>query len=93
MLITGLANPEQIVTYLVNNNCNFEHMKFKDHHDYITNDLEKIDPLLNILTTEKDYAKLIKTFPERNIYYLPISVNIDSDKLFNKLILDYCQTN
>ena len=93
MLITGLANPEQIVTYLVNNNCNFEHKKFKDHHDYITNDLEKIDPLLNILTTEKDYAKLIKTFPERNIYYLPISVNIDSDKLFNKLILDYCQTN
>lgn len=93
MLITGLANPEQIVTYLVNNNCNFEHKKFKDHHDYITNDLEKIDPLLNILTTEKDYAKLIKTFPERNIYYLPISVNIDSDKLFDKLILDYCQTN
>ena len=93
MLITGLANPEQIVTYLVNNNCNFEHKKFKDHHDYITNDLEKIDPLLNILTTEKDYAKLIKTFPERNIYYLPISVNIDSGKLFNKLILDYCQTN
>ena len=93
MLITGLANPEQIVTYLVNNNCNFEHKKFKDHHDYITNDLEKIDPLLNILTTEKDYAKLIKIFPERNIYYLPISVSIDSDKLFNKLILDYCQTN
>jgi tetraacyldisaccharide 4'-kinase len=93
MLITGLANPEQIVTHLVKNNCNFEHKKFKDHHDYITNDLEKIDPLLNILTTEKDYAKLIKTFPERNIYYLPISVNIDSDKLFNKLILDYCQTN
>ena len=93
ILITGLANPEQIVTYLVNNNCNFEHQKFKDHHDYLSNDLEKIDPLLNILTTEKDYAKLIKTFPERNIYYLPISVNIDSDKLFDKLILDYCQTN
>jgi tetraacyldisaccharide 4'-kinase len=93
VLITGLANPEQIVTYLVNNNSNFKHQKFKDHHDYISNDLEKIDPLLNILTTEKDYAKLIKTFPERNIYYLPISVNIDSDKLFDKLILDYCQTN
>ena len=93
MLITGLANPEQIVTYLVNNNCNFEHKKFKDHHDYITNCLEKIDPLLNVLTTEKDYAKLIKIFPERTIYYLPISVSIASDKLFNKLILDYCQTN
>jgi tetraacyldisaccharide-1-P 4'-kinase len=53
-------------------------------------DFEKINPLLNILTTEKDYAKLTKIFPKREIYYLPISVNIDSNKLFDKIILDYC---
>ena len=71
VLVTGLANPEQIVTYLVNNNCNFEHQQFKDHHDYISKDLEKIDPLFNILTTEKDYAKLIKTFPKRCSFCIP----------------------
>ena len=53
-------------------------------------DFEKINPVLNILTTEKDYAKLIKKFPKREIYYLPISVTIDSNTLFDKLILDYC---
>ena len=75
---------------MANNKCDFEHKEFNDHHDYILKDFEKVNPSLNILTTEKDYAKLIKILPKRKIYYLPITVNIDSNKLFDKLILDYC---
>ena len=90
ILVTGLASSDHIVDYLTKNKCDFEHKKFNDHHDYILRDFEKINPLLNILTTEKDYAKLTKIFPKREIYYLPISVNIDSNKLFDKIILDYC---
>ena len=90
VLVTGLASSKHIVDYLSENNCDFEHKKFNDHHDYTLQDFEKINPLLNILTTEKDYVKLIKIFPKREIYYLPISVNIDTNKLFDKIILDYC---
>ena len=90
ILVTGLASSNHIVDYLANNKCDFEHKEFNDHHDYILKDFEKVNPSLNILTTEKDYAKLIKILPKRKIYYLPITVNIDSNKLFDKLILDYC---
>ncbi|MDC1109121.1 tetraacyldisaccharide 4'-kinase [Flavobacteriaceae bacterium] len=90
ILVTGLASSDHIVDYLSNNKCDFEHKEFNDHHDYILKDFEKVNPSLNILTTEKDYAKLIKILPKRKIYYLPITVNIDSNKLFDKLILDYC---
>ena len=90
ILVTGLASSNHIVDYLANNKCDFEHEEFNDHHDYILKDFEKVNPSLNILTTEKDYAKLIKILPKRKIYYLPITVNIDSNKLFDKLILDYC---
>ena len=90
ILVTGLASSDHIVDYLSNNKCDFEHKEFNDHHDYILKDFEKVNPSLNILTTEKDYAKLIKILPKRKIYYLPVTVNIDSNKLFDKLILDYC---
>ena len=90
ILVTGLASSDHIVDYLANNKCDFEHKEFNDHHDYILKDFEKVNPSLNILTTEKDYAKLIKILPKRKIYYLPIKVNIDSNKLFDKLIIDYC---
>ena len=90
ILVTGLASSDHIVDYLANNKCDFEHKEFNDHHDYILKDFEKVNSSLNILTTEKDYAKLIKILPKRKIYYLPITVNIDSNKLFDKLILDYC---
>lgn len=90
ILVTGLASSEHIVDYLVNNKCDFEHEEFNDHHDYILKDFEKVNSSLNILTTEKDYAKLKKILPKRKIYYLPIKVNIDSNKLFDKLIIDYC---
>ena len=90
ILVTGLASSDHIVDYLANNKCDFEHKEFNDHHDYILKDFEKVNPSLNILTTEKDYAKLIKILPKRKIYYLPITVNIDYNKLFDKIILDYC---
>jgi len=90
ILVTGLASSDHIVDYLANNKCDFEHKEFNDHHDYILKDFEKVNPSLNILTTEKDYAKLKKILPKRKIYYLPIKVNIDSNKLFDKLIIDYC---
>ena len=90
-LVTGLANSNHLVNYLSENNCDFNHIKFKDHYNYKPKDLDNIDSNGNILTTEKDYAKLVDKFPKRNIYYLPIKVVVDSKQEFDKIILNYCR--
>jgi len=90
-LVTGLANSNHLVNYLSENNCDFKHIKFKDHHNYKPKDLDNVDSNCNILTTEKDYAKLVVTFPKRNIYYLPIKVVVESKQEFDKIILNYCR--
>ena len=90
-LVTGLANSNHLVNYLSENKCDFNHLKFKDHHNYKPKDLDSIDRNVNILTTEKDYAKLIEVFPEMNVYYLPIKVGIEYKQEFDKIILSYCR--
>ena len=90
-LVTGLANSNHLVNYLSENKCDFNHLKFKDHYNYKPKDLDNVDFNVNILTTEKDYAKLVDKFPKRNIYYLPIKVVVDSRQEFDKIILNYCR--
>ena len=90
-LVTGLANSNHLVNYLSENKCDFNHLKFKDHYNYKPKDLDNVDRNVNILTTEKDYAKLIEVFPEMNVYYLPIKVGIESKQEFDKIILSYCR--
>ncbi|MGY8919357.1 MAG: tetraacyldisaccharide 4'-kinase [Flavobacteriales bacterium] len=90
-LVTGLANSNHLVNYLSENKCDFNHLKFKDHYNYKPKDLDNVDFNVNILTTEKDYAKLIEVFPEMNVYYLPIKVGIESKQEFDKIILSYCR--
>ena len=90
-LVTGLANSNHLVNYLSENKCDFNHLKFKDHYNYKSKDLDNVDRNVNILTTEKDYAKLIEVFPEMNVYYLPIKVGIESKQEFDKIILSYCR--
>jgi tetraacyldisaccharide 4'-kinase len=90
-LVTGLANSNHLVNYLSENKCDFNHLKFKDHYNYKPKDLDNVDRNVNILTTEKDYAKLIEVFPEMNVYYLPIKVGIESNQEFDKIILSYCR--
>ena len=90
-LVTGLANSNHLVNYLSENKCDFNHLKFKDHYNYKPKDLDNVDFNVNILTTEKDYAKLIEVFPEMNVYYLPIKVGIEYKQEFDKIILSYCR--
>lgn len=90
-LVTGLANSNHLVNYLSENKCDFNHLKFKDHYNYKPKDLDNVDRNVNILTTEKDYAKLIEVFPEMNVYYLPIKVDIEYKQEFDKIILSYCR--
>ncbi len=69
-LITGIANSEPMVAYLMNLNRDFKHLKFKDHHNFSAKEVESFKSLGLKLTTEKDYVRLVKKVD--NLYYLSI---------------------
>lgn len=87
-LVTGIANPKPLVTYLKQQQINFEHMNFSDHHEFSAKELEVLNTKSLILTTEKDYMRLQGKI-EAPLYYLPIKVVIDQPELFSNLITDF----
>ena len=89
-LVTGIADSTYLINYLNDNGYNFNHISFKDHHDFSNSDIIKIDQNDLIITTEKDYVKLFTKITSV-LYYLPIEFVIDNEVDFNKQILDYIQ--
>jgi tetraacyldisaccharide 4'-kinase len=57
-LVTGIANPQPLLNFLNENEISFEHLEFKDHHNFSQQELEKLKEMPNVLTTEKDYMRL-----------------------------------
>ena len=90
-LVTGIADSTYLINYLNDNGYNFNHISFKDHHDFSNSDIIKIDRNNLIITTEKDYVKLFTKITS-SLYYLPIEFIIDNEVDFSKQILDYIQT-
>ncbi|MDC0389517.1 tetraacyldisaccharide 4'-kinase [Flavobacteriaceae bacterium] len=90
LLITGIANNLSILKYLKHNEIEFEHLNFADHHNYSSNDINKIEKKYcdyNIITTEKDYVKLSDFEIKNNLYYLEIKTNFLQDEdLFKNII-------
>lgn len=86
-LVTGIANPKPLVDYLIGLGLQFEHMKFKDHHDFTQNEIQHLKKKSLVLTTEKDMVRLQPYFKkEDGIYYLPIEIKIDRQSVFDDLI-------
>ncbi len=101
LLITGIANPTQIVKEVGKYSKRVKHLKYKDHHNFSDDDIKKIVAEYKklgeykiILTTEKDYVRL-KTFDylREKIFYWPINVEIDNQEAFNQIINDYVRKN
>ena len=90
-LVTGIADSSHLINYLNDSGYNFNHILFKDHHDFSNSDIIKIDRNNLIITTEKDYVKLFTKITS-SLYYLPIEFVIDNEVDFSKQILDYIQT-
>ncbi|MEO2143209.1 MAG: tetraacyldisaccharide 4'-kinase, partial [Flavobacteriaceae bacterium] len=82
-LVTGIADSTYLINYLNDNGYNFNHISFKDHHDFSNSDIIKIDQNDLIITTEKDYVKLFTKITSV-LYYLPIEFVIDNEVDFNK---------
>ena len=101
LLITGIANPNPLLSYLDTNNCNFKHLKYKDHHHFSSNEIAKIQQEFNdiqaseklILTTEKDYTRLQDKLD--NLYYITIETIFLEEEynVFDQEIINHIQQN
>lgn len=86
-LVTGIANPKPLVGHLKALGLQFEHLKYKDHHDFNRDDIATLKQKALLVTTEKDMVRLQPHFAEEHtMYYLPIEIRIDRPSEFAKLI-------
>lgn len=89
-LVTGIANSKPLVDFLKSKSLKFEHLNFKDHHEFSQQDIEALNKKKCIVTTEKDYMRLQQYISLKDkLFYLPITVVIDEEKKLNKLIKDF----
>lgn len=82
-LVTGIADASPLLNYLNKKGLKFEHLNFEDHHNFSTNEIELIRSKNMVVTTEKDFMRL-GTREMKNLYYLPIEVELDKPEVFKK---------
>ena len=101
LLITGIADPKPMVTYL-EKSYEVTLLSFSDHHQFTLKDIQKIHGKFDtfareksiILTTEKDFMRLIEHSNDWKLneypwYYLPISVKMKNEEQFLKTVQTY----
>lgn len=101
LVVAGIADPADMIAHL-SANFNVDSILFSDHHEFTRSDIEKIHRKFDtfapsekvIVTTLKDYMRLNEKVNNWGLdaypwYFLPISVQIDKDEEFNRLIKDY----
>ncbi|WP_418649984.1 tetraacyldisaccharide 4'-kinase [Tenacibaculum aestuariivivum] len=95
LLITGIANPVSLLSFLSEENIKYKHLKYPDHYNFTVNDIDAIKKAFNnlkftnkvIITTEKDFMRLEDKI--KNICYISIkSVFLNSEKIFTNFIVN-----
>ncbi|RLD29810.1 MAG: tetraacyldisaccharide 4'-kinase [Bacteroidetes bacterium] len=92
-LVTGIANPKPILSFLNNCGYNFEHLNFKDHHSFTESELKLLNTKPFILTTEKDFMRLKDNIDIERLFYLPIEIEISDKEKFDNIINEYLSGN
>ena len=101
LLITGIANPSQLIKEVSKYTDKIKHLRFRDHYSFKKEDIDKmlqeykkLGEKKLILTTEKDYVRLMD-FEELidKLFYWPINVEINNKEEFNQIILNYVREN
>ena len=98
LLITGIANPGPLLSYMEIMEISITHLKYPDHHFFKQGDVDKIvDRFKNlkgeknlILTTEKDYVRLKNKI--EGLCYLPIQTTFlvkEEQQTFDDLLLSH----
>jgi tetraacyldisaccharide 4'-kinase len=94
ILLAGIAKPQSFFDYLKNEGdvC----LTFPDHHHFTEKDIfsienQAVDSV--IITTEKDYVRLMDKLPNHQLYYLPIqSCFLNEANHFDKIVLNFVET-
>ena len=77
VLVTGIANATHLVCHLNEIGLEFDHFCFPDHHLFSKKELNEIKEKSRsklVLTTEKDYHRLILNWKTPQVYFLPIQM-------------------
>ena len=102
LLVTGIANPQPFLAHLSEQYPNTELLAFSDHHVFTARDIETILVKANgydcVVTTEKDYMRLLQTpLVEQlggKLYVQTIQTDFGIDKeAFDRAILLYVSEN
>ena len=107
VLVTGIARPQQLISYLGKFSNDIHHHNYPDHTSFTQNKIKKILYTFNnikknkkiIITTEKDAVKIGELIVtdmifKQNIFYLPIEVFfISEEQKFRNQIIDYVGKN
>lgn len=89
-LVTGIANAKPLVDYLKSQQLDFNHIEFKDHHNFTADDIKRLSKLDSIITTEKDYMRLKnEAILKDKLYFLPIITVIDNSDKFDALVKEF----
>ena len=96
VLVTGIANPISLLSYLKDKKIDFTHLKYPDHHHFSEQDISKIKKEQSklqsdnqiVLTTEKDYVRLKGKL--ENLYYIEIHNSfLSNQESFDTKIIDF----
>ena len=106
LLFCGIANPKPLINRMKTQFKQVETLTFGDHHPYTEHEikhiLEKVEQLPGekkiIVTTEKDYTRLINSpylcqFESVPLFVAPVRVFIHEEEKFNHEILSYVRKN
>ena len=106
LCFTGIADPDPLFAHLREIGFDTHECRFADHHRFNGNDiqqlLQRFQALPNqdkiMVTTEKDYARLINSpylcqFDAVPIFVAPVQVRFQEEEKFNNEILSYVRKN
>ena len=97
LLVTGIAKPKPLVSFLDNRGFSVTHLEYGDHHNFTEAEIvdikTKFDAIESenklLLTTEKDFMRLKNRL---DIYYVEIEVAFLRDgKMFDEKIKSYVE--
>ena len=69
-LVTGIADPDNLIQHLGGVGLDFEHLSYPDHHFFTEGELASLNHKKLVLTTEKDYMRLKGRV--KRLYYISV---------------------